>query len=191
MVGAIPWHEKEIERFGARMSRLFNVFFYRRPFRWPIGLVPILLVFCMVGVAAALPFQEEVAGTQWITNSGYLAAPNGGFQPGLPDWYNSNNVSSFAVTLKGDDDNSPAYIDTFLDFDDIHTSGDYEWVAKYNVDKYAPFSLTREVKNNDFLHLQTGVDIAAVPIPEPATLLLLGSGLICLAGVGKRLKKIS
>jgi PEP-CTERM motif len=40
-----------------------------------------------------------------------------------------------------------------------------------------------------FTHTGTAVDVSASPVPEPSTLLLLGSGILGLAGIRRKFKK--
>jgi hypothetical protein len=118
-----------------------------------ILVVPVLFVFCMVGVVIALPFHDEAEETRWLSSSYPLPAANGWFQLGMPDWYNPFSVDSFEITMTGDEDNSLAQIDIFLDFDDDHTSG-YTLGAAHDVEYNTPFTLTLDIKNNDLLYAE-------------------------------------
>ena len=132
---------------------------------------------------------------QWVTYTTHLTAGkwNIGLNVinhgniGTGDWYthfeilNSSTLQTMTMTvLASDTEAFPGFIET-----DIETDGAYTVRYTWLNDKYAPddgLDANIEITSVFF------DDKGTAPVPEPATMMLFGIGLLGLAGVSRRKK---
>lgn len=173
------------------------------------------------GMADAVPFEDSVAEARWISTDGHRPASNGWFRLGLPDVYDPALVTLFDITLAGHGDNSSYPIDIFLSFDDKATYTKVaSYNVQNNISFTLALDVLNNdllYQGNDvgnlsnvslasfegldhfwlgygchFWHDSSTVRIdQATPTPEPASMLLLGPGLIGLAYLRRKGKKPS
>lgn len=164
-----------------------------------VFLFAMVFFLCTTTMASALSFHDSATSTDWINTN--LTGPDTRYTYNLdlPSWYDSNLVTKFDLTLTGHGDNSFKDIDFYVSVDD---KSSWTKVGSYDAPWQTPFKETIDIlgykglfDGHDhfdvaygchYYHDITEVNIEQNPVPEPATMLLLGSGIFGLAGVGRK-----
>jgi hypothetical protein len=154
---------------------------------------------CTTTMASALSFHDSATGTDWINTNSSGPDTRYTYNLDLPSWYDSDLATKFDLTLTGHGDNSRKAIDFYVSVDD---KSSWTMVGSYNAPRGVSFTETLDIlgykglfdghDNFDvaygchYWHDMTEVNIEQNPVPEPTTLILLGSGLVGLAGFGRK-----
>ena len=164
--------------------------------------------------SALLSYTDTNNTDQYIDTNGNYPPSNGWFSLGLPAWYNASDVTLFKLSMQGTGFVAGSDIDVFISFVD---SGRVVGTNTFQIAAFTPASSTFSEGGSlpitygsytldysdftgldhffigygcHFTHDWTKVEIEQQnPVPIPAAIWLLGSGLIGLFGIRRRFKK--
>jgi hypothetical protein len=168
----------------------------------------IMLILAVSSTASAISWTDTNNKDAWIDNSGTFPPSNGWFKLILPDWYDASKVTLFKISMHGYGDNSASNIDVWLSRSDSRNTSNSIKIDAFNAPLTVPFDKTWNIPFGSvdftyfsglphyfyigygchFTHDWSKVEITQRSVPEPTTMLLLGLGLIGLAGVRRKIK---
>jgi hypothetical protein len=156
-----------------------------------------------LGIVSALTFDDQNSIRAWINHNGPGPDLDTIFTLDLPEWYDSNLIDTFNITLRGRRASPTRTISLFLKDKDKPTWFDVGSYLQPATNRF--FSHTFDIMASGFdlkmfdsdsffsvaygchfKHLKTIGNLSQSPVPEPSTMLLLGAGLACLARFGRK-----
>jgi hypothetical protein len=177
-----------------------------------IVIFSIVFVLSMSSMASALSWTYTNDTNVYIDNEHTFPHSNGWVQLDLPGWYDASKVTLFKISMHGYGDNSASNIDVWLSHTTLtKTTSNSVKIDAFNAPLNIGFDKTWTLPTVPlgtvnysyfsgapqyfyigygchFWHDWSKVEIEQTSVPEPTTMLLLGLGLMGVAGMRRKFK---